>query len=214
MLGLLLTAGPLYAEPVTLQLYGTMDSVQGSVSHALSVGDPFEFTWTYDTGENVPACCAPYFNSYFMNVSIVGSIGSYHVDPFTALMPVYSSFSGSSRMIFELDASSSHLPGTLLPGDWGVRALSFFYSDSLTPGGQLPTNVNPGSSMEFGVYYTQLDPSGRVAPASGNFGSTFTINRVPEPGTSLLVGAGLVMLGVRRAIRTTRRRPSGLIQLP
>jgi hypothetical protein len=112
-----------------------------------------------------------------------------------------------------LDSSFAPLlpASTVLPGDWGLRALYFFYNDAATTPGELPFDVNPGASMSFGAYYSRLDPDGTVGDSAtlSATGVASSIHRVPEPSTSLLLAAGgLLLTGWRTARGRSRARSS------
>jgi hypothetical protein len=204
--GLLLVAAPLHAEPVTLKLFGSLDFVDATVDHALSVGDPFEFTLSYDTA--APTSSAGPFTHYSTG-TISWSIAGYPVggpSGFPVAPGLQSCLVCDTRIYFELDSGLGGVPiGLPIPGSLGLRALFFFYDDAATPAGQLPLNVNPGASMSFSLYYSPLDAGGRVGPAGlSSTGTTSSIHRVPEPATSLLFGTGVVLFAGRRLIRARR----------
>jgi hypothetical protein len=186
---------PAGAEPITLQFTGTLTSVHPDVAHALSAGDPFEVTLTF---ENTPRSTSPFWVAY--DASFSASIGGYDILPIHAGTGLLSSLRSDSDF-FEMDGFG-HLPGDLLPGDWGPRLFAFWFSDPTTPLGQLPTSVNPGATMNFDVFYTQRGPDGSESGGHATSGSATSIRRIPEPTTGLLLLLGLAPLGVR----TLRKR--------
>jgi hypothetical protein len=207
--GLFLAARPLHAEPVTLQLFGSLNFVSSDIAHAMSIGDGFEFTLSYDTD-------APFsqfgslrdYETGALSWSLAGYSGG---APILGGQGPQSSLVSDSRFHVELDSwftSVLHPASTVLPGDWGLRALYVFYNDAATFPGQLPTAVHPGASMAFSAYYSRLDASGRVgdSAALSATGVATSIHRVPEPSTSLLMGAGGLILAGWRTVR--RRRVS------
>ena len=205
--GLFLAARPLHAEPVTLQLFGSLNFVSSDIAHAMSVGDGFEFRLSYDTD-------APFsqFGSLYRDYD-TGSMW-WSLAGFTGTAPIVgdqgpqSSLVSDSRIQVELDSwfsSSLRPPSTVLPGGWGLRALYLFYTDAATTPGDLPTVVHPGASMSFSAYYSRLDADGRVGSAAlSATGVATDIHRVPEPSTSLLVAAGGLMLAGWRTARKRR----------
>jgi hypothetical protein len=208
--GLLLASRPLHAEPVTLKLLGSLDFVSGDIGHALSVGDGFEVTLSYDTD-------APFFQFLTFREYDTGaaswSFAGYSGDaPIVGSQGPMSSLISDTRIHVELDSGlvSRNPASTVLPGAWGLRALYFFYDDAATTPGELPTVVNPGASMSFAAYYSRLGPDGRVgdSAALSATGVTTHIRRVPEPSTALLlVAGGLVLTGWRTARGRWRPAP-------
>jgi hypothetical protein len=201
---------PLHAAPVTLQFFGSFSFVGDHIDHAISVGSPFEFSLTYDTDAPFHAFVGNVYHTGSASWSFAGySDGNPSgVSLWPSTQGLMSSLVSDTRAHFELDRGTSTPIGSVLPGNWGLRAISFFYFDAATPAGELPVDANPGASMEFSLYYSQLDANGNLVGAPlGATGVATGIHSVPEPSSALLfVTGGLVLTGWRTA--RGRRRPA------
>ncbi len=197
--GVLLLVGPASAAPITVGFSGVIDSVTDlspPILPAFSVGDPFAGTYTLD-----PDLFTGRFTvSDFGTVYHSGGPGTLAVDVGATRLskPVVS--------IGITNGEESVLAGT--PDGWGVpglflatsalefsvtfrdstqtrvaRAGDFFVNDSLA-----------GWDTAELSFFTAVGQTTRVV-ATGAVTDVFV---VPEPGTPMLIGFGLVWLSLRR----------------
>lgn len=129
-----------------------------------------------------------FFNEYGDVAGTPAAGQSWEIDePGYSFGDIYTNFSSGS-----LD-NSNGVPSTS-PDD---VSMAMGWGFTLNPGETASINLVLGTALPSGFYLAQTDPD---SPETIYFSSTLTINpfSVPEPGTWLLIGTGIVSIAVLR----------------
>jgi hypothetical protein len=181
------------ADPITVQVGGTLTTVTEGVSGVFPTDTAFSFALTWDP--DAAYVVGPLGPSlvYSMPYGVEGTIGD---NPLS-----FSTFDWAEAYGgLYLERDSVLIAGTVRYGpdsSWGIRAMTInLYGWDPPLSNVMPTSIPPNLIGAFTIYLSEVGPplgdgyraGTQVGTVSGEITS---VQQIPEPGTALLLVAGL-----------------------
>ncbi len=207
---LLLGYRPVEASTIQIDLVGAVTSVDPALAGTFSVNDAIAVSLQYDslTPDSIPdASTGGYYSAV---TSVQATIGGYSITGSGALGGVFISNSFSDEF-----RASSNVTGAQVNGYDHISGTGFFVTlrgpSTVFASDALPTSLNLADfslQKQFRLDFRDLS----CGPATGGpcetaqvLGTFTTLTAadttVPEPGTLLLVGGGLLASSIRKRVR-------------
>lgn len=193
-----LTASGAYADGVTYDVTVDTSTISGT-SGALD----FQFDPGLFTSQNATLAISDFstdgaLGAAFTTGDVTGTLpGDLDFDNLTSFNDYFTNFTYGDTISFDVTLSG---PAVTSPDGVSQSGSSFFFSMYDDNGNPLLTSAPFGTAVELDI---NLDGSTSAIISSSQATAESSTTPVPEPGTSLLVACGLILLIGRKKARLT-----------